>query len=532
MALYLLLTAVVILICVIFNKVSGKLGMPTLFAFIAIGMFFGSDGIVKIQFENYIFAEQICTAALIIIMFYGGFGTKWNEARPVVIKSVLLSTVGVVLTALLTGGFCYFILRFEFFESLLVGSVISSTDAASVFSVLRSKRLNLKYNTASMLEVESGSNDPFSYMLTVIVLSIMGKNASLGGIIYMLFAQIFYGLIVGALVSFVSLIILRKFKFGTNGFDAAFVVAIALIAYSLPSIIGGNGYLSVYIVGIILGNNQIRNKKSLVHFFDGITGLMQMLIFFLLGLLSFPSQFPSIILPGVAIALFLTFVSRPLAVLAVLGPAKCKLNQQLLVSWTGLRGAASIVFAIIAKTSGIYMENDIFHIVFFIVLLSIALQGTLIPFVAKKLDMIDDNENVLKTFSDYSDETPVNFIELVIAPKNPWIDKKIKEIILPPGLLIVLILRDKKRVVPNGKTVIRENDIVILSAIAYSDETKINISEIKITKNNKWNGKSISNIAYGPESIIIMIKRGEKFIIPNGKSVLKENDVLVVSTSE
>ncbi|NLA76380.1 MAG: potassium/proton antiporter, partial [Clostridiales bacterium] len=290
MAETLLLCAAVIAACVIFNKISGRLGIPTLLAFILLGMFFGSDGIVKIAFDDYAFAEKICSVALIFIMFYGGFGTNWNEAKPIAVKAVVLSSFGTVATAGLVGVFCWLVLGISVLESFLISSVISSTDAASVFSILRSKRLNLRDNTASLLEVESGSNDPFSYMLTVIVLALMNGEVSGGAFAYMLFAQIVYGAAFGALIAMLALILLKKLRLSSAGFDAIFIVAVAIVAYALPTLLGGNGYLSVYITGIILGNRKISNKQALVHFFDGATGLMQMLLFFLLGLLAFPSQ--------------------------------------------------------------------------------------------------------------------------------------------------------------------------------------------------------------------------------------------------
>lgn len=200
-------------------------------------------------------------------------------------KAVLLSTVGVILTAVTTGAFCHFILRMDFWESMLIGSVISSTDAASVFSILRSKRLNLKNNTASMLEVESGSNDPCSYMLTVIILTIMSGELSGSSLVVMIFSQIIFGILVGVVVALAAAFILKKVNFATDGFDTIFVFSMALVSYAGASMINGNGYLAAYIAGIILGNTPLHHKKSLVHFFDGITGLMQMLIFFLLGLL-------------------------------------------------------------------------------------------------------------------------------------------------------------------------------------------------------------------------------------------------------
>ncbi|MEG0875164.1 MAG: potassium/proton antiporter [Clostridiales bacterium] len=527
MALFLLIASIVVLICVLLNTVSHKLGMPMLITFIALGILFGSDGILKISFNNFALAEQICSFALIIIIFYGGFGTKWSEAKPVAAKSLLLSSVGVVITAGLTGLFCHFVLHFDLLESLLIGAVISSTDAASVFSILRSKRLNLKDRTASMLEVESGSNDPCAYMLTIILLSIMGGKATVGGVSYLIFAQLVYGAVFGFVIAYIAFYFVKKFKFATNGFDAAFLLAIAVAAYAIPSVLGGNGYLSAYIAGIILGNKPLKNKKSLVNFFDGLTGLMQILIFFLLGLLAFPSHIPEILLPSIAIALFLTLVARPVAVFAILAPTKCKFSQELLVSWTGLRGAASIVFAIMVMISDVYIETDIFHIIFCIVLMSIAIQGTLLPFFAKKLNLLDENANVLKTFSDYSDEIPVQFIKLVVGEEHPWIDSYVKDVSLPPETLLVLVLRNKERIIPDGNTAIRKGDVIVLSAPEFHDDTDISITELIIDANSDWQGTAICEIDHNFNGIIIMVKRGGKVIIPNGQTVLQENDVLV-----
>ena len=309
---YILLVAAVILLCLSLNKMSNKLGIPMLLAYILLGMMFGTDGILKIPFDNFTIAEQICTVSLIFIMFYGGFGTNWKQAKPVAGKAVLLSTVGVILTAVTTGAFCHFILKMDFWESMLIGSVISSTDAASVFSILRSRRLNLKNNTASMLEVESGSNDPCSYMLTVIILTIMSGELSGFSLVVMIFSQITFGVLVGVVVALAAAFILKKVNFATDGFDTIFVFSMALVSYAGASMINGNGYLAAYIAGIILGNTPLHHKKSLVHFFDGITGLMQMLIFFLLGLLAYPSQLPKILPIALAIAVFLTFVALSL----------------------------------------------------------------------------------------------------------------------------------------------------------------------------------------------------------------------------
>lgn len=531
MTAYLLIAGIVIIACVLCNKITGKLGIPMLLAFILLGMFFGSDGVVRIQFDNYEFAEQICSVALIFIMFYGGFGTKWSEAKPVAVKAVLLSSLGTILTAGLVGVFCFFALKIPLLESFLIGSVISSTDAASVFSILRSKRLNLRYNTASLLEVESGSNDPFSYMLTVIVLALMNGDVSGGAFVYMLFSQVFYGICFGIVTAVLTLMFLSKFKISSAGFDAIFIVAVALISYAASAYFGGNGYLSAYITGIILGNRPMPNKQALVNFFDGTTGFMQMLLFFLLGLLAFPSQIPAVALIGLAVAVFLTFVARPIAVFAILAPFRSNLKQLLLVSWAGMRGAASIVFAIMTVINPAVTDNDIFHIVFFIVLFSILLQGTLLPLFAKKLDMTDDDSDVMKTFTDYTDEVPIQFIQFTMTPTHPWTDKAIKEILLPPDSLLVLLLRNGEKIVPKGSTKLHDGDTLILSGKATSGVDGVKLYEKTIAKNDELDGKKIADISNGKD-LIIMIRRGGNVVIPRGTTMLKADDVLVINDME
>lgn len=527
---FILLAAVIILVCLLLNKIAARLGLPMLLAFILLGMLFGSDGLFKIPFENFDLAEKICSFALIFIMFYGGFGTNWNAARPVAIKSVLLSTLGVLLTALFTGLFCFWILHFAFWESMLLGAVVSSTDAASVFSILRSKRLNLKDNTASMLEVESGSNDPCSYMLTVIILSVMSGQSGGALILWMIVAQFLFGALWGLLTAWVSGWVLDHVHFSTDGFDTIFVFSMALVSYAGASALGGNGYLSAYVAGILLGNRSFRHKKAMIHFFDGLTGLMQMLIFFLLGLLSFPSQLPTVALPGLAISLFLTFAARPLAVFAVLTPFRCPLNQKLLVSWAGLRGAASIVFAIVATVHPAYMKQDVFHIVFFIVLFSIALQGTLLARVARALKTIDQKSDIMKTFSDYSEELPVQFLSLSVQAPHPWIGCKVRDIELLPKLLLVLVVRNGERLVPTGETLIQEGDEVVLSALSPENDVEGFLVERTVTASDSdLCDKPLSQIHPSENKLVVLIRRGDQVILPNGSTVIRSGDVLVLS---
>ncbi len=479
MAIMLLLCCAVILSCIIANRFSNKFGMPALLCFMALGMIFGSDGLFKISFNNYVMTEQLCTFALIFIMFYGGFGTKWQTARPVAAKAVLLSTLGVVVTALLTCLFCYQILHFSFSESFLIGAILSSTDAASVFSILRSKNLNLKHSTAPLLEIESGSNDPMAYMLTMVALAMISGNSS-SSVPVMMLTQIGVGIGIGIACAFLGIAALRKDDLITLGMDTVFVIALVLLSYALPTLLGGNGYLSVYLTGIILGNSNINNKITLVHFFDGITGLAQILIFFLLGLLSFPHLLPKLFLPALMIALCLTFIARPAAVFLILLPFRSSLRQCLLVAWSGLRGAASIVFAIMVIAGGTSLEHDLFHIVFFISLLSVAIQGSLLPMAARKLDMVDNSSDIRKTFNDYQDDSDLTLMRMYIPSGHNWENRKIEDVSFPTGSLALMVKREDDTLIPRGSTTILAGDTIILSVPSYRSEDDGKLKEILI----------------------------------------------------
>ena len=528
---FLLLTALVIFTCVLLNRVSDKLGIPVLLAFILLGMFFGSDGPVQIYFENYDFSEQICSIALIFIMFYGGFGTNWKTAKPVVMPAILLSSLGVAATALLTGLFIHYILGQPWLLSFLLGSVIASTDAASVFSILRSKHLNLKYSTASLLEVESGSNDPTAYMMAVICISLMQGSSDIFSTLELLFSQIFFGLFFGFAIAFVAQKALKKTAYLSGGFDMVFLTAIAIFSYAAPSALDGNGYLSTYITGIVLGNSRFKGKKNIVHFFDGATNLMQMMIFFLLGLLSTPSRLPEVAFPAFLIALFLTFIARPVSVFGIMAPFRAPLSVMALTSFAGLRGASAIVFAIMAYIQA-PVTDFVFHVTFFIVLLSILFQGALLPAAAGKLDMIDNNSDVMKSFTDYTEEAPVQFIQFTIPSHHPWMGKALKEITLPPETLAVLLCRGKEKIIPNGHTVLEENDELVLSALSANSGSGITLTEISVHEGSPFLARSIASLHLPAGHLIIMILRNEQVIIPKGDTIIEKDDRLVMSEME
>lgn len=462
-----LISGLVLIICITSSKVLYRFGVPMLLIFMVLGMLFGSDGLVGIYFDNYELTSQLCSLALVFIMFYGGFGTKWKMAKPVSIPSIMMSSLGVMMTAGLTGLFCHFVIKTTLLEGLLIGAIVSSTDAASVFSVLRAQRLNLKGSLASLLEVESGSNDPMAYMMTFLILTMMKSSGGLGigMILGIVLKQVLIGGIIGFLIAKSSVYLLRRSNFEIEGFYMIFVMAIAILSYALSEYLGGNGYLSVYISGIIIGNSSIPRKKSMFQFFDGISWIMQIALFFILGLLSFPSRIPYVTETAILISIFMILIARPLATFLILSPFKFSVREKLFVSWVGLRGAASVVFAILALTFGVSLENDIFHIIFFIALFSVSIQGTLIPKVATWLDLVEteDDQLVLKTFTDYAGDINTDLLEVMITKDSTWLNKSIMDANIPEDILIVMIKRGDKILVPKGATVIEEGDILVLS---------------------------------------------------------------------
>ena len=462
-----IISGLVLIICITSTKVLYKFGVPMLFIFIVLGMLFGSDGLVGIYFDNFELTKQLCSLALVFIMFYGGFGTKWKLAKPVATPSILMSSLGVIITAGLTGLFCHLVVKTSMLEGLLIGTIVASTDAASVFAVLRAQKLNLKGSLASFLEVESGSNDPIAYMSTLIILSMMenGGALSLSIVVPLVIKQILFGLVIGLLLAKVTVFILRHANFEIEGFYAILVTAVAILSYSLSEFLGGNGYLSVYITGIIIGNSKIPKKKSMFHFFDGISWIMQIGLFFILGLLSFPSKIPYVTGTAISISLFMIFIARPLATFLILSPFKFTVKEKLLISWVELRAAASVVFAIFAVTYGVNIENDIFHIIFFIALFSVVIQGTLIPTLANKLDLVNNEEegSVLKTFTDYTEEINSELLEFTITEESNLKNKMIMDANIPEEILIVMIKRGNQVLVPKGSVLIKEGDKLVLS---------------------------------------------------------------------
>ena len=531
MNLLLIVGALIIFTCIFLNKVSSRLGIPVLLLFILLGVLLGWYDNVSVESTK--FAGDICTVALIFIMFYGGFGTNWKAARPVALESGLLATVGVALTAALVGLFCHFALGWGWIEGMIMGSVISSTDAATVFSILRNRKMGLKNNTAPMLELESGSNDPCSYMLTAVMLSVLAGTSSGGQVVWMIFSQLVFGAIGGVLIAQGAAFILRRVSL-PKGFDMMFIVAVAIFGYAFPSLIGGNGYLCVYIIGIILGNYEFKGRKALVLFFDGVTTFVQILIFYILGYIAHPSNLPNVLIPAVLIFLFISLVARPIAVSSILAPFRKYPAKQIgLISFVGLRGAASIVFAIMTLTSGLPLENNIFDIVFCIVLISIALQGSLIPRAATIFKMNDQDADVMQTFSDFNEHSELSFGKVRVSSGGTWDNTMVKDLVLPEDVKLLMIFRDGKKIITKGHTRLLAGDEVVFCAKSYDNTTVADIREHPLSKNSVWAGKSIKDYASkGGGSRVVMIRRGNEQIIPDGDTVFCAGDILYLLNSD
>lgn len=496
-----------------------------LLVFLILGIIFGSDLFIKFKFENFTLSRDVCIAALIFIIFFGGFGTKISEAKNVINRAIALSTLGVFLTAVGVTIVSFLVLKINIYESFLIGAVVSSTDAASVFSILRSYRLNLKYGTASLLEIESGSNDPMAYILTIAALNFIHGGTSIW---IVLIKQVIVAILIGLVISKWTIFVLKKIKFTEKSFSMSFLLGMVAFSYAVVDIFGGNGYLAVYILGILVGNAKFKNKVEIVHFFDGITSVFQMLIFFLLGFLIVLEKAYNHLLIGFIISVFLMFIIRPFVVMILSMFSKYSLKQRLLISWSGLRGASAVIFSMIAMEYSAKYES-IYYISFIIVILSLAFQGATIPILSKRLDMIDYEGDVLKTFNDYSNQEDVDFITFKIDKGHEWIGQKLYEIKLMPSVLLVLIIRNGENIIPDGNTSIEENDEVVLCGSSYNDnKNNLQLNEMEIKKDSEYIGKEIKDIDDLENSLIIMIKRNNTAMIPQGVSKIMLNDVLVL----
>jgi len=463
----LLVGSLLLLVSIFAGKTSYKFGVPTLLLFLTIGMLAGSDGIGGIRFDDPKLAQFIGIVSLNFILFSGGLDTNWTAVKPILREGILLSTLGVLLTAVSLGTFVWFVTDFTIYESLLLGSIVSSTDAAAVFSILRSKSLALKTNLRPTLELESGSNDPMAYVLTIAFLTlVIHQDQSFVSIIPLFLQQMILGGVAGIAFGMSSKYIINKIKLDFEGLYPVLVIALMFITFSATDFIGGNGFLSIYICAVYLGNQDLIHKKTILKMFDGLAWLMQIVLFLTLGLLVFPSQIIPYMGIGLLISVFLIVVARPIGVFISLMFFKMKLKRRFYISWVGLRGAVPIVFATYPLLAGIDKANMIFNIVFFISVTSILIQGTTLSIVAKWLGVgLPETQKKLNATDLLLAENPkAEMREFLITSGCFALDKKIVELGFPKNAIIAMIKREDSYIVPNGLTEIKVHDTLIVLA--------------------------------------------------------------------
>lgn len=466
--------SVLFLLSIMAGKASSKFGVPALLLFLLVGMLCGSDGL-GIQFEDIYVAQTIGTVALCIILFSGGMDTKISEIKPVAAQGLVLATVGVALMSLITGVLVWFIMGWTMeaagiglMASLLLASTMSSTDSASVFAILRSKGLHLKNNLRPTLELESGSNDPMAYILVLVFMDIVkaGTTPSVWYVLGMIAMQLCIGLLAGFAFGKLAVWAINRIKIDNSSLYPILVFTFCIFIFSATYFMKGNGYLAVYVGGLIIGNSSFQHKRSTMGFFNGLTWLFQLLMFLTLGLLVNPHELLDVWLPGLIISVVMIFVSRPISVLLSLLPfRKIALRDKIYVSWCGLRGAVPIIFAILPLAADVPHARLIFNIVFFCTLVSLLVQGTSLPIVAKWLKLDDETDDLkgLEDFDvDFSDEIKSVTTEITVTGKVLERGNHLMDWGLPDKTLVVMVKRGDKFFVPTGKTVLHEGDKLLI----------------------------------------------------------------------
>lgn len=468
----LLIASVLLMSAIIFNKVGGKFGVPSLLIFILVGILAGSDGILGIQFEDFSLAQNVGIVAISYILFMGGLSVNIDEIKPIIKEGIVLATAGVFVTAIIVGLCSYYLLNLSILECFLLGAIISSTDAAAVFGVLRSKSISLANNLKPLLEFESGSNDPMAVFLTLGVIGLILNKLNPTELVFDFFKQMILGIALGFIIAKLTTKIINKIKLEYDSLYVVITLACVIFTYSFISIIGGNGFIGVYVCGLAMAGEKFVNKKTLIKFHDAIAWLMQIIMFLILGLLvNFKEGFVHT-KEALIVALIITFVARPIAVFLCDIGFNRSVKEKLMISWVGLRGAAPIVLATFPLTAEIPHATEIFNIVFFVVIISVLLQGTTIPYIAKILGIDAPLEVQHDSIIEYGDKDPNNqMIEFTVADKSKAVGKQIYELNLPKGTLVSLIYKKGEYIIPTGSTVIEACDVLFI----LMDRTRENI---------------------------------------------------------
>ena len=466
----LLLGAVLVFVSILVSKTGFKFGIPTLLLFLLVGMLFGSDGL-GLQFNSPHSAQFIGMIALSIILFTGGMDTKISDIKPIVTPGLILSTLALLLTTLLTGAFIYCLcmfagmnIQFSLLASFLLAATMSSTDSASVFSILRSQKMQLKHNLKPLLELESGSNDPMAYMLTIILIQVIQNPDEIGGwdIAIDMAKQFGYAIILSILIGKGIVWLINKISLTNTALYSVMLLSVVFITFAITDSIGGNGYLAVYMAGLVVGNSKVLLKREMSLFMDSLTWLFQVIMFLTLGLLVNPHELKDVAIPGILIGAFMMFVARPLSIFTCLAPfGKIPLKAQTFISWVGLRGAVPIIFATYPVVAQIPGSNNIFNIVFFITLVSLVLQGMSIGWFAKKLQLDLPPEPEKEFDILIPDELSTSLNEIAVTRKMLSHGNTLATMNIPKGHLAMIIKRGEEYIIPNGQMELHEGDIIL-----------------------------------------------------------------------
>ncbi|HEM7171868.1 TPA: potassium/proton antiporter [Providencia stuartii] len=450
-----LLTSILILLGIFSSKLSARLGLPMLVMFLFIGMLTGEDGIGQIAFNNVNVSYAVGSLALALILFDGGLQTSVKSIRLVWKPAFTLATFGVLITAGITGLAAAYILGIPLLEGLLLGAIVGSTDAAAVFSLLRNAGIYLNERLQSTLEIESATNDPMAIFLTVGLLQLLMNQSASGSELLLLFvSQMGIGTLVGLSVGWISIKIINKIKLLATGLYPVLVAACGLLSFGLASNLQGSGFLSIFVTGVVIGNARFVFQRNTFLFHDGLAWLSQIIMFVMLGLLVNPSSLLEVWFEGLVIALVLTFIARPIAVVPVLKFFKFSREEITLVSWVGLRGSVPIILAIFPFIYGLPGANLIFDVVFFVVLISATLQGSTLPYVARKLNLMQPPPLLPAATLDITavDQIDADLVEYTLGEDCSAVGRRLSQLALPDQTVIAMITRGKSVLPPRGST--------------------------------------------------------------------------------
>lgn len=468
---FLLIVAILLFIAVLAGKVAYRLGAPALLLFLGVGLFFGYK---LILFDSPELTQFIGMLALCIILFSGGMDTKFSEIRPVLAPGIMLATAGVLLTAFIVGGFVFLLApylgyEFTFPLALLLAATMSSTDSASVFSILRTKKQGLREHLRPLLELESGSNDPMAYILVILLVRMLSpteETMGIGASIGMFFVQMIVGALAGYGFGRAAVWTINKINISNASLYSVLLLAFVFFIFSFTSLVRGNGYLAVYIAGLVVGNHKLVHKRTVVAFFDGFTWLFQIVMFLTLGLLVNLDEMLewNTLLLGIAVGTFMILIARPAAVMLCMAPfRKFSFKARAYVSWVGLRGAVPIIFATYPLVAGIESAQTMFNVVFIVTIISLVVQGTLVSGMANLLGMAYEEPE--SSFGDaLQDRMKSDFSEVSVNEQMLASGNTLSHIALPENTLVIMVCRDGDYFVPKGQTELQVGDkLLVLS---------------------------------------------------------------------